>query len=543
MKSLTSVILKNSNRKNQVDKKAIFLDGLAFFIVFATITLTMIYFSYTITKKLSEIGQSYAFVNILLLMNFIVLFGKSVFESLNVLYFSKDLKLLLRMPLKPKDLLHSKILNMIISEYEMEIIMLAIPMIVYGIFEQVSIVFYLYMLVILLLLPIIPIIIVSSVISIIMRFTNFIKDKTKVMYLTIIFSVLVISFISVSFNTQDNLSTQGFESILLKANGLAESISNSFILIKPIMNTLLNYDNIEGIKNLVIYIIENIICYIVGISIMSKIYLKGAIGTTVNSKKVSKIDRNLKLEDFKPKNLKKAYLEKEKTLLKRTPIFFIQCLIIPIIYPIAIFSIVILLLEAMKSYIPNLWGGINGIFATSFGTAIFIIIGQIFYMTNFCSIIAISREGKYAKLLKYLPIDLSKQFKLKLNIGIKINTIIAILVSICNYLCTQNMLIATLIFISLMLLNLIGEKFKLLTDLRKPKINWISEYTMMKENTNVMYVLFYTLVVGISIFVISQIITNLILYLLVVIMIGTGINIFINRYIRKEQNEIFSKVY
>lgn len=94
-----------------------------------------------------------------------------------------------------------------------------------------------------------------------------------------------------------------------------------------------------------------------------------------------------------------------------------------------------------------------------------------------------------------------------------------------------------------MLLNLIGEKFKLLTDLRKPKINWTSEYTMMKENTNVMYVLFYTLVVGISIFVISQIITNIMLYFLVVIMIGTGINIFMNRYIRKEQNEIFSKVY
>ena len=374
MKSLTSVILKNSNRRNQVDKKAIILDSLAFVIVFATIGLTMIYFSYTITKKLSEIGQSYAFINILLLMNFLVLFGKSIFESLNVLYFSKDLKLLLRMPIKAKDLLHSKIINMIISEYEMEAIMLAIPMIVYGIFEQVNITFYLYMLIILLILPIIPIIITSTVISIIMRFTNFIKNKTRVMYITIIFTVIVISLITVNFRAQDNLSAQGFENMLLKANGLAESISNSFVLIKPIMNTLLNYDNIEGFKNLVIYIIENIICYILGIFIMSKIYLKGAIGTTVNSQKVSNIDRTLKLEDFKEKNIKKAYLDKEKTLLKRTPIFFIQCLIIPIIYPILIFGIVIALLEAMKAYIPNLWNGINGIFATTLGTAVFLIV-------------------------------------------------------------------------------------------------------------------------------------------------------------------------
>ena len=82
------------------DKKSIILEGLAFFIVFGTLAIAMIYFSYTITKKLQDIDQSYAFVNILLLMNFIVLFAKSVFESLNVLYFSKDLKLLLRMPIK-----------------------------------------------------------------------------------------------------------------------------------------------------------------------------------------------------------------------------------------------------------------------------------------------------------------------------------------------------------------------------------------------------------------------------------------------------------
>jgi len=543
MKSLTNIIFKNTTRKNQTDKKSIVLEGLAFTIVFVTIAITMIYFSYTITQKLNEINQNYAFVNILFLMNFIVLFTKSVFESLNILYFSKDLKFLLRMPLKPKDILNSKIINMIISEYEMEAIMLAIPMIVYGILEQVNILFYLYMLIILLILPIIPIIITSAVISVIMRFTNFIKDKSKVMYITIIFSIFIISMISVNFNTQDNLSNQGFENILLKANGLAESISNNFILIKPIMNTLLNYDNFEGAKNLIIYIVENIICYIIGISIMSRIYLKGVIGTTVNSKKTSNINKELKLEDFKKKTLKKAYLTKEKLILKRAPIFFIQCLIIPILYPIIILGIVIGVLEFVKISVPNLWNGINGIFATSFGTAIFIAVGQIFYMTNFSSIIAVSRESKYAKLVKYLPIDLNKQFKFKLNTGIKINMIIVAMVSICNYLCTQNIFGAVMIFIILTLLNIIGEKFKLLIDLRKPRLNWDSEYTMMKENTNVMYLLFYTVVAVAIILLISQIIKDKILYLSFTIISLITVNIFFNKYIVKNKNKIFSKIY
>ena len=178
MKSLTSVILKNSRRRIVIaNKKENVLGALAFLIVFGAIGATMAVFSYSITKQLQEINQAYTFTNILLLMNFFILFAKSVFESLNVLYFSSDLKVFLRMPIKPKNLLHSKIFNMIISEYEMELIMLAIPMIVYGILTKVSALFYIYMIAILLILPIIPILVTSLVIAIIMRFTNKIQKK------------------------------------------------------------------------------------------------------------------------------------------------------------------------------------------------------------------------------------------------------------------------------------------------------------------------------------------------------------------------------
>jgi hypothetical protein len=71
------------------------------------------------------------------------------------------------------------------------------------------------------------------------------------------------------------------------------------------MNTLLNYDNIEGFKNLILYIIENVLCYIVIIELMSKIYLKGAIGATINSKKnIKSRDTELTIKDFKKTALK-----------------------------------------------------------------------------------------------------------------------------------------------------------------------------------------------------------------------------------------------
>ena len=279
MKSLDSVIFKNSIRKDEkigsTLKEKLF-SIISFIIVFVFLAIVMTGTSIYVTIKLDEIDQTYAFINILLLMNFFILFAKSIFESLNVLYFSKDLKILLRMPLKPISILHSKLQNMIISEYPMEIVMLAIPMIIYGIFSKVGIGFYFYMIGILLVLPIIPIMITSLIISIIMRFTNLIKNKSKSMYITIILTVLIVSLITGLFNSNSRMSVSRFENIILAANGLAESIANYFVLIKPIMKTLLNYNNINGIINFLLYVIESFVSYFLILYIMSKIYLKGA---------------------------------------------------------------------------------------------------------------------------------------------------------------------------------------------------------------------------------------------------------------------------
>ena len=307
MRKITSIIIKNSKRQEKQDTlKEKILSAMAFLIVFLSLAITMIVTSIYVTKELAKINQEYTFINILLLMNFIILFGKSIFESLNVLYFSKDLKILLRMPIESKDIVNGKIINMILSEYQMETIMLAIPMIVYGVLTKAGLLFYAYMIIILAILPIIPIVITSTIISIIMRFTNIIKNKTEVMYIAIIATLIALDLLFTGINPNIKFSIAEFKETVFRMNGIAEEIANRFILIKPTMSTLLNYNNIEGLKNCVLYILESGITYIVGVFIISKIYLKGAIGTTINSQKENKTNRKLTIEDFKKRDKKKA---------------------------------------------------------------------------------------------------------------------------------------------------------------------------------------------------------------------------------------------
>ena len=542
MKKITSIIIKNSRRQEKQETiKEKILSAIAFLIVFLSLAITMIVTSIYVTKELGKINQEYTFINILLLMNFIILFGKSIFESLNALYFSKDLKILLRMPIKSKDIVNGKLINMILSEYQMETIMLAIPMIVYGILTKAGVLFYAYMIIILAILPIIPIVITSTIISIIMRFTNIIKNKTEVMYIAIIASLIALDLLFTGFNHNINFSIAEFKETVFRMNGISEEIANRFVLIKPTMSTLLNYNNIVGLRNCILYILESIVTYIVGVFIISKVYLKGAIGTTINSQKENKANRKLTIEDFKKKDKKKAYLSKEIKVIARTPIFCIQCLIIPIIYPLTIMMVVAIAVVLSKLIGVDLVSDLMNKMNTSQMAMIFIAVGEVFFMMNFCSIIGISKESKSAILTKTIPIGFKTQFNLKTYLGKTMNLLSVLIITFAYFLATKNPVQTIVMFAILYFLDSIGEKIKLYIDSRKPQIDWDNEYAMMKQNTNIMNVLFKTLITLVILFLISKLIINQFAYLISILILSFIVNSFINNYISK--NKIFEKVY
>lgn len=545
--SLLAVIFKNSKRQDSTgntDKRQSFLSVISFLIVFGSLAISMIIISYGITKKLIEINQEYMFINILLLMDFGILFVKSIFESLNVLYFSKDLKLLLRLPLKPSNIVNSKMLKMIESEYQMEIIMLAIPMIVFGILTNVKALFYLYTFIILIILPIIPIVLSSTIIAIIMRFTNIIKNKNKVMYIAIFLGLLLLDAIIGLGNSKVDVSVNSIREQVLEVNGLANSLASQFVLIKPIMNALQNYSTLEGTKNIIIYSLGSIIAYISSIFIISPIYLKGAIGTTINGERANiKEENELTINDFKSSSSKKAYIKKEFNTMQRSPIFFLQCILLPIIYPIAIFIVVAFFVMLAKLLGVDLAEKLKSQINSGFGQAIFISIAQIFFMMNFASIIAISKDGFGAILTKVLPISFERQFKYKTWIGKTANYLSGALVLTVYLILNKNLIQTIIIAVILISQNSIGEKIKILIDLKNPQITWESEYTMMKQNTNVMYVLFYSLIfVGIFLGL-GKIIGNGILFINIIMWLSIVANLLISDYIGKNQKKLFEKVY
>lgn len=178
---------------------------------------------------------------------------------------------------------------------------------------------------------------------------------------------------------------------------------------------------------------------------------------------------------------------------------------------------------------------------TSQMAMIFIAVGEVFFMMNFCSIIGISKESKSAILTKTIPIGFKTQFNLKTYLGKTMNLLSVLIITFAYFLATKNPVQTIVIFAILYFLDSIGEKIKLYIDSRKPQIDWDNEYAMMKQNTNIMNVLFKTLITLVILFLISKLIINQVAYLISILILSFIVNSFINNYISK--NKIFEKVY
>lgn len=165
------------------------------------------------------------------------------------------------------------------------------------------------------------------------------------------------------------------------------------------------------------------------------------------------------------------------------------------------------------------------------------------YMFNFISLTAISRDGKDALFMKQIPISLEKQIFYKILPGILLNIIPTIYIVVFEKILInafQLKLIFSIFMIST-LMNIFNNYIMILIDLKNPKLDWSSEYAVVKQNINMFFQFIIILIeCGILIPIGAYLkleIGEIILSITFII----GI-ILVRNYIRKNQNKIFNKI-
>ncbi len=487
---LTKILLKSSFNKNSNKKGFSLGKVLLYVLVYGYIAGIVTYVAYMSISQLMLFKQEILFVR--LCFSGIIAFGiiQTLFTSLNLLFFSKDIENLLPLPISPLKIIMAKVNCLIISQYFVTVVLLLPVLIIYGVLLKCSCFFYLIGILVTLLVPVVPVLLSTLLIIFVMKFTRIIKNREVVQYLSVFLTivlVIVLQFFTSSMEEQEVTDAE-FAQMFISQSDTLNNSTKVFFTLEPALNAIVNYNNFKGIKGLVILCVETFAVYFITCNFIAKTYIKAV--TKFSSMGIKKGKKVNITKGFEKNKLWKAYLKKEFKILIRNPIFFMQCVLPSILFPF-IFSIPIVVAvkeadpDIMRIYTEFLSGDIN----TSIGLGVSLVIILILYTFDFIAITAISRDGKDSAFMKQIPVSLEKQIFYKILPGIILNIIPTIYVIVVEKILIPKFNIEMMIslYVIAMLINIFDNYLMILIDLKNPKLNWTTEYAVVKQNFNMVF--------------------------------------------------------
>ena len=553
--NLTKILFLNSfqnpyiidPKTNKINKKSIFI----WFLVIVMVALS--YLSYMIVDELVKIGQPTLFLNFFFLIIMIIMIFQVILASTNVYFFSRDLEFLLPLPIKTEELLISKFNTLVINLYFSEIIFVLFPLIIYGICTYAGIIYYLYLILILLIFPILPALFVSIITMLFMKLSKLIKNKDIFqIIITIIFIAFVFlmefkigsAFINKTQNNE-NLSKEELVQIFSGFYDKLKNIYNYFLELNPSIEFLNNYNKINSILNLFKIIFIDFLFFILFISVGKNYYLKNILKNN-NNYYLNKNKKNRIEKKSKKLNIKKSYIKKEFKLLFKNPTFFMQCILPIFILIISLTIIVITMLPNLQLILNSNLIGEKIEFSVDLSVVCVVIaVIQLIFSISNISITAISREGKNANYLKFIPVDFYKQFIYKSVPQIIINNILIlfILILIKIILPKFDLIYLFLIFIISNLFNIINSELMVLVDLWRPNLNWKSDYEATKSNNKIFQYGFSVISILILVYFYKVLNDIKLIYscLLIILILFIFILLF-NKIIKININKFFKKI-
>ena len=489
---LTKIFLKNSFSNMDArmgistkSKSKILIYGILF-LYFAGL---IIFLGYNLLDGLIAIHQETIFVGMVLFMIFGLAIIQTIFSSINILYFTKDSEYLLPLPLKPYQIILARTNVMLIAEYVIIFLIGFIPLVMYGILTGAGIVYYLTMILAVILVPILPVLLISMLVMFIMSFAKLTKNRNRFQLFATLLVLAIIIAISISTSgMKQDLTNEEMAQMVVKANGMIELVKGYVPTVDYLMEALTTNSLFTAIVEVLKTLGITIIGFIVYMLIAQKIYFKGLVGNLFGGG-ASSSNKEINQKEYRNSKLYKSYVGKEFKNMARNPVFLMQCLIPAILIPIIMVVVVYAGLNSDGMGLEQITNILQQMPTNTFIIACAILgVIQFFTMFIYISITAISRDGENAVFMKYIPVPLYKQYLYKVipNIIMNIVTII-ITLGMAEYLLNLPAITLIALFIVATIMGILQSIAMIIVDLKRPKLNWDSEYAVAKQNLNLVF--------------------------------------------------------
>lgn len=489
---LTKIFLKNSFSNMDArmgistkSKNKILIYGILF-LYFAGL---IIFLGYNLLDGLIAIHQETVFVGMILFMIFGLAIIQTIFSSINILYFTKDSEYLLPLPLKPYQIILARTNVMLIAEYVIIFLIGFIPLVMYGILTGAGIVYYLTMILAVILVPILPVLLISMLVMFIMSFAKLTKNRNRFQLFATLLVLAIIIAISISTSgMKQDLTNEEMAQMVVKANGMIELVKGYVPTVDYLMEALTTNSLFTAIVEVLKTLGITIIGFIVYMLIAQKIYFKGLVGNLFGGG-ASSSNKEINQKEYRNSKLYKSYVGKEFKNMARNPVFLMQCLIPAVLIPIIMVVVVYAGLNSDGMGLEQITQMLQQMPTNTFFIACIILgVIQFFTMFIYISITAISRDGENAVFMKYIPVSLYKQYLYKIipNIIMNIVTII-ITLGMAEYLLRLPAITLIALFIVATIMGILQSIAMIIVDLKRPKLNWDSEYAVAKQNLNLVF--------------------------------------------------------
>jgi ABC-2 type transport system permease protein len=436
-------------------------------------------------RLLKPLGMETALLDMGIAMGqaMILLFG--IYYVIGALYFSRDMEMLIPLPLKPSDVMISKFAVIVVSEYLTTAIIVLPFIITYGILAHSEAGYWVNAALVYLVMPITPLAIVSVPVVAMMRVINISRKKDLLIILgSIVMLATVLSFqFLIQRATTQNLRTQDVVALLSSPGSALVRIRTWFPPGIWAAKAIAGGFSRTGLIYLGIVLGSSFSVFGALTMLSERFFYGGVVGLNEIAMRKRRLTRNEIVRQISSgRHAVTAIFVREWRIMNRTPVFLLNGVIMGILFPL------MLLFFLRSGAIPFTEIPASGMTAPS------VLIAAL-YMTicsciNGVSASAFSREGVQFWISKAIPVAPREQVAAKFlhsylmgTVGI-IAALIVIIIRI-HPKAADLMAALGLALVASALLTAAG----MIIDLARPMFDWTNPQKAMKQNFNVLLAL------------------------------------------------------
>lgn len=420
---------------------------------------------------------------------------------ISVFYMTNDIEKLLYLPIRSWQIVGAKFTVSLIYTYLTSLYFLCPFLVGYGAASASGVLYWIFAFLAIIFVPVMPLIYSGVISMILMRVFKRAKNKDFLSILSVLVTLVFAFGLSTVTSGMGDMEGEALIALMMKGRNSLMGFMNGIF---PSLRFLEKGVAEESILPMLIFLVITAAAMVVFLLIAEKLYFSGAMGMRETTAKRKMVSERESSKMSRRKSARKAYLQKELKLLFRTPVYFMNCVMLVFIWPLLLLiPIAIQLgqgggldLDGLLSHVDL--GGSTACTVVLFGVLCVSLVSGLF---NYVTGTSISREGKSFSFMKVIPVPYKTQLQAKLLSGLYVGAagttgycLIILLVLIMGFRLPAWTLIPSII--GSFLANAIQCLIQMFIDLFHPKLSWESEQQAVKQNFNVVFAMFLNMAAG-----------------------------------------------